>query len=209
MAEMYGVKQLDSENVTPQEDNSVTSDSGVIRKALYSKTGDSPAFLDDPVNVADGSYGAYVNGTTSDQQVKMSWSQAQSWEKMWSVSSTLSVTLGTPSTAPVKAEVELAITASYSSKWSETNTQSGDTTITLKPNTYGWFARSQLRKTITGTWSLTTDRDTTYGGAGQFSVTVPVYADGTDGKKSVLYTCTSDNRTKPKACTETDPHPPV
>ncbi|GAA5611289.1 hypothetical protein CP981_01385 [Streptomyces platensis] len=192
MATRYALKQFDEH-------------SSVIPSATYKVDGATTATVGRIEKVSVGP--PAKNGTSRDMDQSMNWTQTTGYTYTagGSVTTTAGITVGGEK-SPVSAQFSVAVQGNWSNSWSTSETDGGFVTIHIPPGEYGWIARGQLTKTVTGTWTITNDMGETWTGYG--TGTVPA-KDGTDGRHSSFQGCTSDVKDKYAECQQTDPGRPT
>ncbi|MFE6738285.1 hypothetical protein [Streptomyces tubercidicus] len=190
LATRYALKQFDAQ-------------SSVITSAKYEPDSTAKATLGPIQNATTGA--PAKNGTTSDMDLQVNWSQTTSYTYTagGSVTTTAGINVGGEK-SPVSAEFSVAVQGNWSNSWRTDQTQGGSTTIHIRPGTYGWIARGQLTKAVTGKWTITNDLGDTWIGYG--TAVIPA-KDGTDGQNSITIGCTSDGQDP--SCRATDPGRPA
>ncbi|BDH12686.1 RICIN domain-containing protein [Streptomyces hygroscopicus] len=141
------------------------------------------------------------NDTSTAMKRSVNWSQTSqyTYTNGGSVTTGVSVELGGKDSF-VHARFSTEVTGTWGNAWMNNTTTADNQEITIQPGKSGWFARAQLMKTVTGSWVLTTDRDTEWWGDG--TATLPA-REGTDDQTSRLTACETGS-TDP-ACVATDP----
>ncbi|WP_116209700.1 hypothetical protein [Streptomyces olivoreticuli] len=98
------------------------------------------AYLGAPRRVSDELH----NCSTSDASQSMAWSDTVGSSDTAGVS----ITAG----GKLAGLIDLSVTANYSHTWSSSHTESSTLSMTVKPGEVGWIARSQVMRTVSGTW---------------------------------------------------------
>ncbi|MFE7409566.1 RICIN domain-containing protein [Streptomyces laurentii] len=150
---------------------------------------------------------AFAGSSGSVYQYGWSQSTGYTFSNGGSVTVTGTVGTGPLNASPVAASISVAVQGYWGSQWNTTTTQSGQVQFDIPAGQVGWVARSQLLKTMTGTWTITNDKGDSWQGTG--TAVVPAN-DGTDSPSnaSVLYQCTTNPSavTWAEACYKTVPN---
>lgn len=148
----------------------------------YTWVSDSIAALGQHERLTD-----YIGNTTTKDQTYTRWIEQQTgWEHSLGGSLGLKMSFGSGELF-VKNSVEIAIEAHYNYKWSGLTVYKDQIAITVPPGATYWVVRSQLYKTVTGSWELTSSRGAVV--TTQGTTTIPVATAGVDGQKSALTYC--------------------
>ncbi|MGP8303992.1 ricin-type beta-trefoil lectin domain protein [Streptomyces inhibens] len=103
----------------------------------------------------------------------------------------LTVTVGTGKES--KSPVSVQVAAQYQHTWgtsqTTTATSGSNVSVTVPPGQTAWLARALAYKTVTGTWTITSDHGVTWTGQGTSTKAV----EGIDGVHSYLIKCTMDS----------------
>ncbi|MFI2261751.1 RICIN domain-containing protein [Streptomyces tubercidicus] len=118
----------------------------------------------------------------------MSWQQSVADTTTTSTTYGVSVTVGTGSKSPVKAEVAAKFEQTFSRSKTTTATEGSSVQITVPRGQTGWVARALAYKTVTGKWTFVTDG---VEWTGRGAATMPV--EGVDGTGSDLTGCFTDS----------------
>ncbi|MCM3293448.1 hypothetical protein M3661_25415 [Paenibacillus sp. MER 180] len=146
---------------------------------------------------------AIWNGTSSAVNRTLNWSTTKVNQYTNTVSSEISVTVGTGKDSPVNVQVTAKLGYAWSNMQSTAVMDGGSMTFVINPNQGGWILRSQLVSLITGTFTIGTDLGVTYT-TPTMTGTIPL-SEGAGSNTSVMVACTTDSTDS--RCQATNPFP--
>lgn len=146
---------------------------------------------------------AIWNGTSSAVNRTLNWSTTKVNQYTNTVSSEISVTVGTGKDSPVNVQVTAKLGYAWSNMQSTAVMEGGSMTFVINPNQGGWILRSQLVSLITGTFTIGTDLGVTYT-TPTMTGSIPL-SEGAGSNTSVMVACTTDSTDS--RCQATNPFP--
>ncbi|MGW8557115.1 RICIN domain-containing protein [Streptomyces tubercidicus] len=184
MATLYALKQFNAGN-------------DAVKSATYAITDSTSVVATQGsyqvVSVSSDKGGASPfceNATPSgDMACSMNWAQSEAETVGSSDTVGTIIKVGTGKSSPVQAEISAQYQHTWTQSQTTTATEGSSVAITIPPGQKAWVARALAYKTVTGTWTITTDLGRTW--TGQGTATMPI--EGVDGQFSVLLKCSLDS----------------